>query len=1653
MSNVCRRTPLVGGETFNSLKENFGHEKAVVIFEKVTGNAFRAKYGNSVTFDSDGVPSFASLMKLPIIRNFVGNEAIISSLSKGQPHLADNSANASVLIEKAHSFNETGEERDNFVAYVDYDQDFDLTIKFVPRTESSEEIAVNQYKMHKLKEAASDMLRPAGITIEDLSEIEVSAGRVGVTEFNHLSGLLNEFGVVIRVANNLEGLGAISEELAHVLVGVNRSKPLVQRSIAFLRNEEAARKVLGDDYDRVAEYYQNDRDLIAEEAAGVILRDCLIDKIDKKEDTPRPSLFKRMTNFIVGLFRGINPAHYKDTLDSIKYEYGKFAEDYLSKKKTLSKQDIQKARRVASFNALSKRIDAQIDVLRRISALQYKSASLQLAIDDGNIEDTRRALNSLGSQTKEIAKKAQETGDSMKAISKALELITKNLQIAQKNLDTIESTPTKNSFRVLENTTTVIGEVRAEIANLRTVITKEYLEDPDVMNQEFMLDDASNTLRDYESTSEPVTVDTTGKSQEEIAKMISEDSEKLTLVKDNSHYESDSGDKFLRVTSTIQSDKDVIDIITSSNKYVLPSTNIGTGMDELVRDFFMGRMTKEGDDWKVEGKTLDQVYPNATREDFNAFVDQLVKLKKRFDRNVPGRGRIHIVARDIKAMGTVQSVDGAGVVHNVNVAGTLDLLGYDDQGNWHIYDMKTHRGKIDEAKLEKWRKQLTLYKKFLEQRYGIKVKSINVIPISVSYPKPLGAGSGTAQYSVSTKKAPKEYLGTENNQLLKNGEEFRGAKPFLGSLIRNMPDLDIDPDYRKLADDPTNGLGSGLKVIHEALGTLSVMLDNLENQYNTLAGPLFAKFLAQFIGDTLEIADPDNPGKFKKVTVEDLMKESDVDLSWAQRWLATMADTPDTLLQAFDKIIKDAKHQKNLKVIALQQKILALGMKYEAKGIRSYDFMFEDDRMRYINTEYSRTAYDKAYKAKLAELDAKYGNQIGTPEYQKKKFEEQAWIEANTKPVYENGKRTRVPDKELYPSKYESLSEAQKEFYDEWIDIKAELDMYLGGRTFLTNSIKIRKSAIERLRGALKGDAISNIRESLNETFKKSFDDEVTYTHGLRDMSGKERMMLPILYLSADEKHAKDISTDVISTLIAYGDMVYQYDALSDVVDALEVGKHVLLDPVTQRKIGMRRRGLPVMERNNRGTEATIDRATIDAASSNFGKALNNLFKTKIYGRVQDESEDIILGMDAHKVANKVLKLGAYAQLGLNAFANVANIVSGIGMTNIEAFAQEYFSPKELARADKTYIKNLPGLIGDFGSRVKYNKLSLVAELFNMKANFSKNVRHQDFVNRNLITRIFGPSIQFIGQEMGDHWLYTRVGLALLSHSGITLNGKPIDSILDIFDLVPVDDTNPHAGNKLVLKEGVKNDKGEDFSEKDIVELIDKIWEMNKGLFGVYNTEDTIEARNTIMGKFLMQYRDWMPSQYRKRFGKAATSLEGGRKTEGFYRTTFRFMNHLWKDLKNGQLNVALRWQELTEPQQRNVKRALFETVQFLTILGISLMLKADKGEHRVWGKRLLAAISQRAVTELGALFPLATPIEGAKILNSPIAATSMLDGMQGLMEALWVPNWFEDVESGRYRGKSKGERGLLKSPLSGWYRQVDKIAHPEYIESYYDNK
>lgn len=73
-----------------------------------------------------------------------------------------------------------------------------------------------------------------------MSAIEVAAGKVGETNFNHIKSIADEFTGVLRVADNLEGGIALSEEFSHLLIGIYLDTPLVQRAINYLKNPDVA---------------------------------------------------------------------------------------------------------------------------------------------------------------------------------------------------------------------------------------------------------------------------------------------------------------------------------------------------------------------------------------------------------------------------------------------------------------------------------------------------------------------------------------------------------------------------------------------------------------------------------------------------------------------------------------------------------------------------------------------------------------------------------------------------------------------------------------------------------------------------------------------------------------------------------------------------------------------------------------------------------------------------------------------------------------------------------------------------------------------------------------------------------------------------------------------------------------------------------------------------------------------------------------------------------------------------------------------------------------------------------------------------------------------------------------------------------------------
>jgi hypothetical protein len=55
--------------------------------------------------------------------------------------------------------------------------------------------------------------------------------------------------------------------------------------------------------------------------------------------------------------------------------------------------------------------------------------------------------------------------------------------------------------------------------------------------------------------------------------------------------------------------------------------------------------------------------------------------------------------------------------------------------------------------------------------------------------------------------------------------------------------------------------------------------------------------------------------------------------------------------------------------------------------------------------------------------------------------------------------------------------------------------------------------------------------------------------------------------------------------------------------------------------------------------------------------------------------------------------------------------------------------------------------------------LSLFDELFDIRQNFGAKVSRLQ--SKNILKRIFGGNLHFLGQEAGDHWMYNRTAIAM----------------------------------------------------------------------------------------------------------------------------------------------------------------------------------------------------------------------------------------------------------------------------------------------------
>lgn len=312
------------------------------------------------------------------------------------------------------------------------------------------------------------------------------------------------------------------------------------------------------------------------------------------------------------------------------------------------------------------------------------------------------------------------------------------------------------------------------------------------------------------------------------------------LTPDGRHYEI-NGQLYSRVTSIKYALEGMGGKLNPENGWLFPSSRIGNSADEFARDVFNGIFDNMSDE---ERATEFGNYTNSTVKNYA----KVYKGLKAFQARLAAKGQ-KIVAtgtRDnpgkITAAGmldvTYKDVDGKIKTTQVRVAGTVDAIAVDSDGNIHIYDFKTHRaaefGKA-QAKEKGYDRQLSMYAKFIEDEFGLHVASINIIPIKIDYPTPSGIDNAghpikgvqktfREQRVGSNQLEYKDITADDSKYIAFNNANFKVEKEF--DLAR-LTGSDLIASYEKMTDIEKQSLVEAIEQQAEHPTTETPSADNI----------------------------------------------------------------------------------------------------------------------------------------------------------------------------------------------------------------------------------------------------------------------------------------------------------------------------------------------------------------------------------------------------------------------------------------------------------------------------------------------------------------------------------------------------------------------------------------------------------------------------------------------------------------------------------------------------------------------------------------------------------------------------------------------------------------------------------------------------------
>ena len=457
---------------FQTYKKELGYQTAAKVFTAVLSPTFQEDNKGKIEFDAQGVPTYQSAVRVEYIKKLIGNDKLIGSDQKKFPYVENNRENYQRLILSAHSYNQSSDNRESLVAVVTPSKDGkQLRVEIRERNDQNFDEYRNQYSTSLLNQRIVQLLGDLGVTVDLLEQNELTNGYI---DFSKADSIANGFAGLINIANGMQGELALSEEFAHLLIGMFSDTPLVQRSLNQLaNNDDLLKEVLGNEYQQYKDYYEQNpnydilgnavptNQALAEEALGKILQEKLRTSVATTKESSSSILngiINRLISWIKRTFKGYSSNDIKKAINDVDATMSELAKNVLSGSQQLKTEELIKNRRNARFNQLKENTDKVIQLLQNADEIERKRSKIMPKDMRQEIQQRITKLESL------ITDK-----NKMEGVHTYAKWALKDLQEAMNKLD-ISGTLKKEDFTSLRHIKSVLDSYEGFISDFHDIL-------------------------------------------------------------------------------------------------------------------------------------------------------------------------------------------------------------------------------------------------------------------------------------------------------------------------------------------------------------------------------------------------------------------------------------------------------------------------------------------------------------------------------------------------------------------------------------------------------------------------------------------------------------------------------------------------------------------------------------------------------------------------------------------------------------------------------------------------------------------------------------------------------------------------------------------------------------------------------------------------------------------------------------------------------------------------------------------------------------------------------------------------------------------------------------------------------------------------------